>query len=115
MVQIAGGTEAWQQRDRVDLIVMPVRIAGAWLLYLTQRTGHLQTVVRIAERFANGTDIDTTEALLQIDTQMHTLGRGAMAIWLRMLMRDITGLGAAAQEARRRTESDIEQNLYTTM
>ena len=71
-------------------------------------------MVRIAERFANGTDIDTTEALLQIDTQMHTLGRGAMTIWLRMLMRDITGLGAAAQEARRRTESDIELNMYTT-
>ena len=37
-----------------------------------------------------------------------------MAIWLKMLMRDITGLGATAQEARARTESDIEQNLYTT-
>ena len=114
MVRIAGGTEAWQQRDRVDLIVMPVRIAGTWLIYLTQRAGHSQTVVRLAERFTNGTDIDTTEALLQLDTQIHTLGRGAMAICLKMLMRYITGLGVAAQEARRRTESDIEQNLYTT-
>jgi hypothetical protein len=98
----------------VDLIVIPVRIADTWLLYITQRTGHSQAVVRIAGSFVNDTDVNTTEALQQLDAQIHTMGRGAMEIYLRLLEIDIAGLGAAAREARRRIEEDMEQELYTT-
>ena len=71
-------------------------------------------MVRIAGSFVNDTDVSTTEALQQVDAQIHTMGRGAMEIWLRLLEIDIDGLGAAALEARRRTEEDIEQEFYTT-
>ena len=96
LTQIASGSMMWLKREQVDLIVIPVRIAGTWLLYITQRTGNSQTVVRIAGNFVNDTDASTTEALQQLDTQLHTMGRGAMEIWLRMLRIDIMGLGAAA-------------------
>ena len=86
----------WLKREQVDLIVIPVRIADTWLLYITQRTGHSHTVVRLAENFVNDTDANTIEALQQLDTQVQTMGRGAMEIWLRMLRIDIMGLGVAA-------------------
>ncbi len=43
----------WQVRDQIKMIVVPVRMRGAWFLYQTTRSG-TQAVMRIAKAFKQG-------------------------------------------------------------
>jgi len=85
---IANGAIDWQQRDKVDTIVIPIQGGTSWVLYMTERSAHNQ----IAERITRGFNIDNPStsgtALKQLDLLMHNVGRGALDIWLRLLQRD---------------------------
>ena len=37
---IANGAIDWQQRDKVDTIVIPIQVGTSWILYMTERTTH---------------------------------------------------------------------------
>jgi hypothetical protein len=37
---IANGAIDWQQRDKVDMIVIPIQVGTSWILYMTERTTH---------------------------------------------------------------------------
>jgi hypothetical protein len=73
----------------VDTLVIPVRLSGTWLIYMTERLSRTQTVMRIADGFQRADDEPTVQAMSQLDNLVYTVGRGAMDIWLRMLLRDI--------------------------
>jgi hypothetical protein len=73
----------------VDTLVIPVRLSGTWLIYMTERLSRTQTVMRLADGFQRADDEPTVQAMSQLDNLIYTVGRGAMDIWLRMLMRDI--------------------------
>ena len=68
-------------------IVIPVQIGSSWLLYITERSG-TQTVLWLASGVQD--DVEANRALRQLDVLMHSIGRGALYIWLRMVMRDVT-------------------------
>ena len=69
--------------------MIPVRLSGTWLIYMTERLSRTQTVMRLADGFQRADDEPTVQAMSQLDNLIYTVGRGAMDIWLRMLMRDI--------------------------
>ena len=70
-------------------MVIPVRLSGTWLIYITERLSRTQTVMRLADGFQRADDEPSVQAMSQLDNLIYTVGRGAMDIWLRMLMRDI--------------------------
>ena len=75
-------------------IVIPVQIGSAWLLYITERSG-TQTTLWLASGVQN--DMESHRAIRQLDALMQSIGRGALDIWLRMVMRDITVKGDGSQ------------------
>jgi hypothetical protein len=48
LLAIADISRAWQQRERMDMIVIPVQIGIPWLLYMTERNSYNKTVLRLA-------------------------------------------------------------------
>ena len=104
----------WQH---VDTIVLPVKLPGAWILYLTQRSIKLQSLVRIAKsfRWMGNTNRDVPMAVYNLDQIMHTLGRNAMAYWLKMLLlTDLKGTGPAVEYSRVKAEQDMRAE-YTIL
>ena len=75
-------------------IVIPVQLGNAWLLYITERSG-TQTTLWLAPGVQN--DMESYHAIRQLDALMQSIGRGALDIWLRMVMRDITVKGDGSQ------------------
>ena len=73
----------------MDALVIPLRLSGTWLIYMTERLSRTQTVMRIADGFQRADDEPTVQAMSQLDNLVDTVGRVAMDIWLRMLLRDI--------------------------
>ena len=76
--QIANEAKGIYLRERVDTLVIPVRLAGVWLLYFTQRTGRTQIVVRLAMNLHRGDEVSIIHAVGYIDIAMRIMGRGAM-------------------------------------
>ena len=68
-------------------IFISVQIGSTWLLYITERSG-TQTVLWLTSGVQD--DVEAHRALEQLDVLMHSIGRGALDIWLRMVMREIT-------------------------
>ncbi len=63
--------------------------------------------------FKNPDDKETSPAVEEFDTLIHTFGKGAMKIWVILVVRDITGQGPDAGNPRRRGEQDKERGNYT--
>ena len=55
---------------------------------MTERSTHNQIAVRIARGFREPSSSAPREAIEQLDLLMHNVGRGALDIWLRLLLRD---------------------------
>ena len=75
------------------MFVLPVKLAGAWVLYLTQRSTKQQSSVRISANFRRleKEERDIPRAAYNLDQLMHALGRNAMAYWLKLLLQDSKG------------------------
>ena len=71
-------------------IVIPVQIGSSWLLYITERSG-TQTALWLASGVQD--NIKARQAIRQLDALMQSIGRGALDIWLRMVLRDATVKG----------------------
>ena len=74
----------------MDKIVIPVQIGSTCLIYMTERYSHNQTVLRLTPGFQRDGEFATILGGTQLDSIMHNVGKGALEIWLRMVMRDIT-------------------------
>ena len=100
----------WHMIESVDIVVIPVKVAGAWALYLTQRTTKQQSVLRVARmiRKVEASNRDAPGATFNLDKLMHTLGVSVMAIWLKSVVFYLRGEGAAVTLCRARAEEDIE-------
>ena len=55
---------------------------------MTERSTHNQIAVRITRGFIEPSSSAPRAALEQLDLLMHNVGRGALDIWLRLLLRD---------------------------
>ena len=98
-----------RQRNRVATIFISVQISITWLSYsLTQ------TVLRIAPGIQRLGDIPASYGQSQLDSLMRSVGRGALEIWLRMVMRDITRQEDGSQEERKNLQSEIANDEFTT-
>ena len=75
-------------------IVIPVQVGGAWLLYITERSG-TQTTLWLASGVQD--NMEAREAVRELDALMQSIGRGALDIWLRMVLRDATVKGDGSQ------------------
>ena len=73
----------------MDALVIPVRLSGTWLIYITEKLSRTHTVMRLADGFQRADDEPTVQAVSQLDNLIYTVGRGAMVIWLSMLLSDI--------------------------
>ena len=72
----------------MDTIVIPIQIGTSWILYMTERTTHNQISVRLTRGLNETNSPAPRTALDQLDLLMHNVGRGALDIWLRLLLRD---------------------------
>jgi hypothetical protein len=72
----------------VDTIVIPIQVGTSWILYMTERATHNQIAVRVTRGFNIDNPSAPVTALEQLDLLMHNVGRGALDIWLRLLLRD---------------------------
>ena len=75
-------------------IVIPVQIGSSWLLYITERSG-TQTALWLAPGVQD--NMEAREAVRELDALMQSIGRGALDIWLRMVLRDATVKGDGSQ------------------
>jgi hypothetical protein len=75
----------WHQIEKVDMVVLPVKVAGTWALYLTQRSTKQQSVLRhaIRVRKVEATNSVALGAIYILDRIMHTLGGSVMTIYLK--------------------------------
>ena len=74
----------------METIIIPLQLGTNRIIYTTERESHYQTVLRIIRGVRRDADAETVEGLAQLDLLMHNVGRGALDLWLRMLLRDIT-------------------------
>jgi hypothetical protein len=93
----------------VATIVIPVQIGSAWLLYITERSG-TQTTLWLASGVQN--DMKSYHAIRQLDALMQSIGRGALDIWLRMVMRNITTKGDGSQREIENLQSSISMRDF---
>ena len=103
---------SWHQIENVDMVVLPVKVAGTWALYLTQRSTKQQSVLRLARRVrkVEANNSDAPGALFNLDRLMHTLGVSVMAIWLKTVVNCMRGDGTTAIQCRSKAGDDIEAN-----
>ena len=47
------------ERERVDALVIPVRLSDTWLIYMTERLSRTQTVMRLADGYQRAYDAPT--------------------------------------------------------
>ena len=71
-------------RARIDVIMIPVRVQGAWALYCTQRSNHSMFIIKVADSFREA-DEESLTALMEQDGLMLILGKGIMTAWLNAL------------------------------
>ena len=102
--------QTWHMIEEVDTVIIPVKLAGAWALYLTQRATKHQTVIRVTRKFRKieASNRDAPGATFNLDRLIHTLGVSVMAIWLKSVVFYLRGEGAAVTLCRSRAEEDIE-------
>ena len=74
---------------------------------MTERSTHNQIAVRLT-RGSNETNSPAScTAIEQLDLLMHNVGRGALDIWLRLLLRDTLASQTAGRGAIRGIETDL--------
>jgi hypothetical protein len=111
---LAGGM-TWAARSQVNVIVIPVRIAGNWCLYQVVRGTHTQSVMRLTEAPMTTNNAGAMTALGEVDLLIHLLNRGAMRVWTRMLLRDAPAESFNLEEVRRKAQADATRDDYTTL
>jgi len=102
----------WTMRTEVTIIVLPVRISGTWCLYQIMRGSHTQVVLRLTEAPVMTGNQGAMAALGEIDQIVHSMARGAMRIWTRMLLRDTPNSGFDIEQVKRRAQVDAEKDDY---
>ena len=92
----------WHMIEAVDTVIIPVKVAGAWALYLTQRATKHQTVIRVTRKFRKieASNRDAPGATYNLDRLIHTLGVSVMAIWLKSVVFYLRGEGTAVNLVR---------------
>ena len=98
----------------MDTIVIAVQIGSTWLFYLTERYSLNQTVLRLPPGYQRPGDMATTMGVTKLDILMQSVERGALDIWLRMVMRDITRKDNGGREVRENLRLDIVNEEFTT-
>ena len=86
---------------------------------MTERSTHNQIAVRIARGFREPSQSVPCTALEQLDLLMHNLGRGALDIWLRLLLRETQLSNTAGRGAIESIQEDLRferfnENLPTS-
>jgi hypothetical protein len=92
----------WTMRTEVTIIVLPVRISGTWCLYQIMRGSHTQVVLRLTEAPLMIENQRAMVALGEIDQIVHSMARGAMRTWTRMLLIDTPNQGFDIERVRRK-------------
>ena len=75
---MANESQGRNQRERVDKLGIPVRLAGVWLLYFTERMSRTQIVLRLARNLHRENEVCITQAVSYIEIVMRIMGRGAL-------------------------------------
>jgi hypothetical protein len=87
-------------------------VGGTWLLYVKERCTRNQTVLRLATGYQREKDPATVQGVDQLDTLVHIIGRGALDIWLRMVLRDITTQENGSQRVREDLRGEINNDYF---
>ena len=104
----------WHIAESVDMVIIPVKLAGTWALYLTQRATKLQSVIIVTRRLGKveESNRDAPGADFNFERLIQTLGVSVMAIWLKAMAYTMRDQGAAIILCRLRAEEDIGA-IYT--
>ena len=104
------GADTWHRVEAVDMVVIPVKVAGTWALYLTQKSTRQQSVIRFARgvRKVEESNRDAPGAAFNLDRLMHSMGISVMAIWLNSVSLNMKSHGAANFVCKQRAEEAKE-------
>ena len=110
------GANTWHLVEAVDMVVIPVKVAGTWTLYLTQKSTRQQSVIRFARsaRKMEESNRDAPGAAFNLDRLMHSMGLSVMAIWLNSLCLNMRGMGAANFVCKQRAE-EAKEAIYNVV
>ena len=97
----------------MDTIVIPIQVGTSWILYMTERTTLNQISVRITRGFNIDNPSAPCTALNQLDLLMHNVGRGALDIWLRLLLRDAPQSNAAGRDEMDSIYEDLRREEFS--
>jgi hypothetical protein len=104
------GANTWHLVETVDMVVIPVKVAGTWTLYLTQKSTRQQSVIKFARgiRKVEESNRDAPGAAFNMDRLIHSMGLSVMAIWLNSLSFNLRGHGAANFVCKQRADEAKE-------
>ena len=88
-------------RSFFSMIVIPVIIACSCYLSQIMRGGHRKTVMRLTDVALNSGNTRDIKTLKEVDLMIFSMGRGAMRIWARLLLRDKPVQGLDIEQARK--------------
>ena len=110
------GANTWHLVEAVDMVVIPVKVAGTWTLYLTQKSTRQQSVIRFARsvRKMEESNRDAPGAAFNLERLMHSIGLSVMAIWLNSLSLNMRGMGAANFVCKQRAE-EAKEAIYNVV
>ena len=97
----------------MDTIVIPIQVGTSWILYMTERATHNQIAVRVTRGFNIDNPSAPVTALEQLDLLMHNVGRGALDIWLRLLLRDAPLSNAAGRDEIDSIHEDLRREQFS--
>ena len=69
-------------------------------------------VLRLATGYQREKDPATMQGVDQLDTLVHNIGRGALDIWLRMVLRDVTSQENGSQKEREDLRGEINSDHF---
>jgi hypothetical protein len=110
------GAETWHRVEAVDMVVVPVKVARTWALYLTQKSTRQQSVIRFARgvRKVEGRNCDDPGAAFNLDRLIHSMGVSVMAIWLNSVTLNMKGQGAANFVCKQRAD-EAKEAVYNVV
>ena len=103
----------WPQIDRVEMIVIPVQIGTSWILCITERFTLNQTTVRLTRGAFRVPTSQSFTTLMDLDLIMHSVGRGALDLWLRMVLRDIPAQEVGRQQVMHIINYDLGNEVFS--
>ena len=82
-----------EQRESIDMFLIPVRGRGVWHLYYLSRATQTRGVFRAVTNYSVGPEHDCEYAIRRLDTLAHSLGICVVGKWASLVVKSLENAG----------------------